>query len=376
MTLKTSALVIGGGPAGASAARFLSEGGVDTLLAERNFSYVKPCGGCIPSGGFNEFSLPQDLIKKIISRIVIVPPSGRKLEVDLKGGQLYITERGFFDSALRTLAAEKGATLLECSLTKIEKRNNSFISSLKRKADGEIITVNSDYLLAADGVSFMTGKCLNMKRPDRLYTISASMPGFTGDVCEFWFGKKHASNFYSWIFPLDGRASIGTGGSSPSELRGLFDSFITRRFGSNSSPSSNNPYILQPVIFPLPSWRGRPYSNGNALFLGDTAGLVMPTTYEGIYYAMKSGQLAAKSVIEGRPEKYRALLEDSFRYRFLLMNLFRKMYFRNDSSIEKWVKIHGNPDIQEIAMNLWLRKRTDSHSLTEYVKAFTGRLLF
>jgi|WetSurMetagenome_2_1015567.scaffolds.fasta_scaffold00429_4 geranylgeranyl diphosphate/geranylgeranyl-bacteriochlorophyllide a reductase len=376
MTLKTSALIIGGGPAGSTAARFLSEAGVDTLLAERDFSYVKPCGGCIPSGGFNEFGLPEALIKKKIGRIVIVAPSGKRLEINLRGGHLYITERGSFDSALRTLAGQKGASLIECEFTGVEKRNGSFVSRLIRKADGAIITVHSDYLLAADGISFITGKCLNMKRPSHLYTISANIPRFEGDACEFWFGNKHASNFYSWIFPSEGRASIGTGGSAPGELRPLFDNFIKRRFGNNRGPFAGNRDICHPRIFPVPSWRGSPYSDGNALFLGDAAGMVMPTTYEGIYYAMKSGQLAADAIIDGRPDYYRALLEDKFRYRFILMKLFRKLCFRNDLSIEKWVGIHGNPEIQEIAMSLWLRKQADSRGLFEYLRAFTGGHLF
>jgi geranylgeranyl diphosphate/geranylgeranyl-bacteriochlorophyllide a reductase len=376
MTLKTSALIIGGGPAGATAARFLSEAGVDTLLAERDFSYVKPCGGCIPSGGFNEFGLSETLIKNRIGRIVIVPPSGRKFEINLKGGHLYITERGVFDSALRTLAEQKGASLIECEFTGFEKINRVFISRLIRKEDRAIITVYSDYLLASDGIAFKTGKCLNLDAPRHLYTISAHLRQFEGDACEFWFKKNHASNFYSWIFPSNGQASIGTGGSSPDELKALLNNFVIRRFGSGMSLLANNHEIDQIKIFPIPSWRGRPYSTGKILFIGDAAGMVMPTTYEGIYYAMKSGQLAANAIIEGRPDNYRKLIEDRFRYKFLVMSLFRKLFFRSDSAIEKWVRIHGHPAVQEIAMRLWLQKEANPRGLSEYLRAFAGRLFF
>jgi geranylgeranyl diphosphate/geranylgeranyl-bacteriochlorophyllide a reductase len=376
MTLRTSALIIGGGPAGATAARFLSMSGVDTVLAERDFSYVKPCGGCIPSGGFNEFGLPENLIKNRIGRIVIVPPSGKKLEIDLKGGHLYITERGSFDSALRTLAGHKGATLIECEFTGFEKKNGSFISRLIRKEDRATITVHSDYLLASDGIAFKTGKCLNIRAPRHLYTISSHLRQFEGNACEFWFGKTHASNFYSWIFPSGAQASIGTGGTSPEELKALLNNFLIKRFCADLTRLTGNHEIDHPQIFPIPSWKGRPYSIGNMLFLGDAAGMVMPTTYEGIYYAMKSGQLAANALIEGNPDNYRKLIEDRFRYRFLVMSLFKKLFFRSDGAIEKWVRIHSQSAVQEIAMRLWLQKEVNSRGLSEYLRAFASRLFF
>ena len=58
--------------------------------------------------------------------------------------------------------------------------------------------------------------------------------------------------------------------------------------------------------------------------------MVMPTTYEGIYYAMKSGQFAAAAVIEGRPDNYGRLFEERFKYKFLIMSVFRKLFFQTD----------------------------------------------
>jgi geranylgeranyl reductase len=128
-------------------------------------------------------------------------------------------------------------------------------------------------------------------------------------------------------------------------------------------------------IFPLPAWRGGPYTVRNLFLLGDAAGMVMPTTYEGIYYAMKSGQFAAAAVAEKRPEIFRELLEERFRYRFLLMNIFRRLFFRSDKTIEKWIRIHGSSVVQEIAMKLWLQKDPGSQNLYAYLKAFGSRVM-
>jgi len=56
----------------------LASEGVDTVLVERDFSYVKPCGGGISSGAFREFALPENIIRKTIDKVLIVSPEGRK----------------------------------------------------------------------------------------------------------------------------------------------------------------------------------------------------------------------------------------------------------------------------------------------------------
>jgi len=56
--------------------------------------------------------------------------------------------------------------------------------------------------------------------------------------------------------------------------------------------------IDRPRIFPIPAWKNKSFGSGKIFFLGDAAGMVMPVTYEGIYYAMKSGQFAATAIIE------------------------------------------------------------------------------
>jgi geranylgeranyl reductase len=374
-TLRTSALVVGGGPAGSTAARFLAEAGIDTILVERDLTYVKPCGGGIPSGGFKEFDLPESLIRKKIYKVVIISPADRRTEIDLVGGHICITERGHFDSALRNIARDKGAEIIEGEFRGFTARNGAYTSFIYRKDKDAILKIDSDYVLASDGISFSVGRLCAIRRPHNLYTISARLDKYNGDACEFWFGNSHASNFYSWVFPSDGHASVGTGGNKPRELRALFTNFISRKFKCSMEYMAKQQRLCKPIVFPLPAWRGGPYSTGNLLLLGDAAGMVMPTTYEGIYYAMKSAQFAAAAIIERKPANYRRLIEDRFKYRFLTMNIFRQLFFRSDKTIEKWIRIHGSNLVQEIAMKLWLQKDSSAHNLYAYLRAFGSRVM-
>src|SRR4030042_2246742 len=101
MRLSAKGFVIGGGPAGATAARFLADSGVDVILLERNPSFVKPCGGGVPLSAFEEFGIPNAVIKKEVKIIRMVSPISERLDIELRGGSLVIVGRGEFDRALR-----------------------------------------------------------------------------------------------------------------------------------------------------------------------------------------------------------------------------------------------------------------------------------
>jgi len=69
MRLSAKVLVVGGGPAGATAARFLANNGVDVILLERNLSFVKPCGGGVSISALYELGIPKTMIKKEVKSI-------------------------------------------------------------------------------------------------------------------------------------------------------------------------------------------------------------------------------------------------------------------------------------------------------------------
>ncbi|MBI5213723.1 MAG: geranylgeranyl reductase family protein [Nitrospirae bacterium] len=392
--LRTKALIIGGGPAGATAARFLAGSGAEAILVERDLSYVKPCGGGIPSTALEELGIPEEKVtKRKITKMRIVSPKGESVEVVMKGGHLCITERGEFDSHLREAAKDKGASILEAEFIRFNDIGKNIISTVRKKSTGEEITIKSDYVVAADGITSRTASGVKSPNCGSLYTISAyikptpspSSPPTRGgeialvpsplmgegdDACEFWFGSNHASNFYSWIFPSQGYSSIGTGSKDAKELSTFLDRFIKRRFGVPLKDFAPLNFSKKTRAFRIPLWEGNLFNIKNILFAGDVAGMVMPITYEGIYYAMKSGEFAARSIIEGKPDIYKKLWKSRFKTRFLLMSKIRNYLFKDDENIEKFVALHKRPEVQEIAMRLWLKKEAGSGSLISYLNFF------
>jgi len=362
--LRTNVLVIGGGPAGSIASRFLASNKIDTILIDRDFSYIKPCGGGIPYAAFCELDIPLTTAAKEIHKIIVVSPNGERIEVALKGGLLCLVKRGDFDKTLRELSAGQGVRLLEAEFIRFEKTGKNIISLIRQKNTKEEIKIKSDYVIASDGITSRTASSLGIQKTPSIYTISThinpllSLAKGGDDACEFWF-------------PFHTHFSVGTGSPDPKKLSALLDRFMIRRF---NAPIKNVKEKAR--AFKIPLWNKKIFNIENILFAGDSAGMVMPVTYEGIYYAMKSGEFAAKAIIEQKPSAYKKLWNSRFKTRFILMNKIKNHLFKNDENIEKFVLLHKRPDVQEIAMRLWLSKETGAGSLISYLKILSRLLRF
>jgi len=368
--LRTEALVIGGGPAGSTAARFLASSGVDTLLVERNFSFVKPCGGGIPSFLLREMALPEHPVKKYVDTIKVVSPRGEILHIPLKGGSIAIVERGEFDQVLRSEAEKSGTRLFQGEFRRFTDMSKTVTAevitspeiSLPGHAFPRTIHVEADYVIAADGVNSRVRSALGIKSPPSFLTLSEKIRSKDTDVCEFWFGSSHAPRCYSWVFPHGEGVSVGTGTLEHAGITHVWKKFMERTGLHVNGPQRG---------YKIPLWQGDLYHSGRVLFVGDAAGQVMPSTYEGIYYAMKAGELAGSAIACGKIGEYKKLWEKGFGKRFSLMKKLWAYFMASDRRLEKMVELHKKPEIQEASMNLWLRKDPGKGSLLTYIKLFS-----
>ncbi|WP_297213020.1 MULTISPECIES: geranylgeranyl reductase family protein [Thermodesulfovibrio] len=378
--MNVDVLVVGGGPAGASAARFLSVKGIRTALVEKNFSFHKPCGGGIPSAGLKELGLLEDIEKSIsfnrIKKIKIVPPFSSPIEVDFVGGEILIFNRADFDNFLRQKAKDSGAEVIEAELLDIRQLKDSFASTVKNK-NGENFKIISKYIIAADGVNSRVCSLLAMEKPDFYWTVSLQLPEILisqRDTVEFWFGSSHASYFYSWVFPGRGYLSVGTGSENIRKVSLLIENFIQKRFSVSFQEIKNN-CSVRLRAYRIPRWKKREFFKDRILFCGDAMGFTMPVSFEGIYYAMKSGQFAAEAIGKDNPEIYAKLWNKRFLREFNIMKNFQDRMFGDDRKIDEWLNLHRDREIQQLAMALWLRKEHGRQLLPLYLKAFQKFLL-
>ncbi|MFZ4532292.1 MAG: FAD-dependent oxidoreductase, partial [Alsobacter sp.] len=102
------AVVVGGGPSGATAAHDLALKGFRVALLDKA-GRIKPCGGAIPPRLVRDFDIPDELIVARISAARMVSPSAREVDMPIDGGYVGMVDREHFDEWLRARAAGAGA---------------------------------------------------------------------------------------------------------------------------------------------------------------------------------------------------------------------------------------------------------------------------
>jgi geranylgeranyl reductase len=356
--LNTKVLIVGGGPAGSTAATVLAQNGVDCLLLEKNRSRTKPCGGGLAISAFEEFDLPKGSITNTVQHLRIISPRGERVDIDLKNQNLAIVDRKEFDEVLRRKAELQGARILEGEFLRVLPAKKCRIDAL---IENKKVQITSEYLIAADGVNSRVRASLGIKPSQSLLTLSEKLPGPLIDHCEFWFGASHAPRSYSWVFPATEGLSVGTAAFEPRRLNNLLQNFKGR---AGLLPNGRK------KAYPIPVWEGTLYHRQNILFAGDAAGQVLPLSYEGIYYAMKSGELAAQALLKEQVGLYKKMWKSRFQKRFLMLKKLEHFFLKNDALAEKMVQLHNIPEVQAASLMIWLGRDNRRHGLLHYVRLF------
>jgi len=321
-------LVIGGGPAGSVSAKILAKHHDVTLIQNRK-DFEKPCGGGVKSKIFSQFDIPKDLIKHELDYIYM-HYRGDKIKVDLKGDNLSVVLRKEFDAYLRNSAEEAGAKIFYGRFKRF-KNNKAYV-----KCGEDEIGFEYDILISADGVNSTVRKALNMYNIPATITHYATTVHYPVETCEFFFDKDVAGDYYAWAFPHTNITHIGA--VKRENFKKLCD-----RLGLD----------LKPKGYKIPLWdENIEIQKDNILFVGDSAGQVIPLSFEGIYYAMHSAKIAAESILENKnyKEEWNKRFLKEFRFMKKLQNM-NKTFLRG-----LIVKAHKLKPVQNFSINLWLGK--------------------
>ena len=146
------AVVIGGGPCGATAADDLARAGWSVALLDKA-GRIKPCGGAIPPRLLRDFAIPDDLLVAKVRTARIVAPSARVVDMPIDGGFVGMVDRESFDEALRVRAERAGAERHTGAYERISRRGDGTVTVHFRAAgDGEAErTIDARVIIGADG---------------------------------------------------------------------------------------------------------------------------------------------------------------------------------------------------------------------------------
>ena len=314
-------LIVGAGPAGATAALRLAQDGVPVRLIDRApFPRNKPCGGGISVRVLRRFPYLVRALPRIatheISRLYLEGPAGESTIVESDTPVALMIRRMEFDALLVSLAVEAGAQLVT-GVDVVQARADDGRVTLTAR-DGR--RFESTTVIAADGIHSVVARRLGLNKGWPSKSVALDMMEETPraalrdvDPSTLWVAYGFnpstavekgdtAPEGYAYIFPKRDHVNIGIGyvlsyfreevDRAPYELqRDLVGRLRARGVVVGASVRDNFTPFLIPIGGPLP----RP-GRGRVLLAGDAGGFVNGFTAEGIYYAMVSGDLAARTI--------------------------------------------------------------------------------
>ncbi|MEZ5165203.1 MAG: NAD(P)/FAD-dependent oxidoreductase [Acidimicrobiales bacterium] len=312
-------VVIGAGPAGATAATVLARAGRSVLLVDKAvFPRDKCCGDGLTARALRELERlglePSAVASwRVVDRVAVRSPSGTERRYPLPEGPGYhaaVARRADLDAALIDLATAAGARV----------RQGAGFTAARPQADGIEIdiaglgTVRANHVIGADGMWSPLRKALGLTVDGYRGEWHAFRQYFSGVAPRagaeliVWFERDLLPG-YAWSFPLaDGRANVGfgiqRGGRVPvGDMKQLWADLLGRPhiravLGPDARPEAPH------KAWPIPARIGRvPLIGPRALFVGDAAAATDPMTGEGIGQAVLTGRLAAEAIID-HPEPY------------------------------------------------------------------------
>lgn len=320
-------VVVGAGPAGATAALRLASAGIPVRLLDRaTFPRNKPCGGGISARALRRFPYLSRELSRIathsVSRLHFEGPDGRSTDIEAGGPAALMIRRVEFDALLVSLAVEAGAELIAGADIVQAREDDERVTLTTR--DGQHFT--APVVIAADGVNSVVARRLGLNPGWPATTIALDMMEETPrerlrdlDPGTLWVAYGYqpqgrpmgrplhepgraAAEGYAYVFPKRDHVNIGIGyvlshfreaiDQAPYDLQRRFIARLRERgiVVGDSAREHFTPALI-PIGGPL-----RAPGRGRVLLAGDAGGFVNAVTAEGIYYAMVSGELAAHAV--------------------------------------------------------------------------------
>lgn len=359
-------IVVGGGPAGATAADDLARAGHSVLMLDRA-GRIKPCGGAIPPRAIRDFEIPDEQIVARINCARIISPTAKWVDMPVENGFVGMVDREHFDEWLRQRAAANGADWRRGSFESISRGADGIsVVEYMPKGEAEPVRVRARCIIGADGARSQVAK---QALPDQpmpkcvfAYHEIVEAPessDWDGKRCDVIYEGKYSPDFYSWVFPHGRTASIGTGSANKGfSLRGSVGAL-------RASMGMDGWHTIRREGAPIPLKPLKKWDNGRDVVLaGDAAGVVAPASGEGIYYAMLGGRLAAVAVaklLETGDAKALSMARKMFMKDhgqvFFVLGIMQWFWYRNDWTRERFVKMCKDPDVQRLTWEGYMNKK-------------------
>jgi flavin-dependent dehydrogenase len=345
--------IVGGGPAGAFAAEQVARAGREVTLFDEKLAWEKPCGGGLTDKAIVRWPFLREagVERNSITACELIAPSGLRTSFRLDR-PIAIFSRLTLNGLLLERARNAGAALIRERIVSIEGRSGNWIlksSSAEHRAE---------FILLAAGARnpFRGQPAPAFGADDFMVAVGYYIPGTRQTVQVQFLQGLHG---YLWVFPRLDHFSVGIcgrmQGQSTAELRRRLEALLPN-LGLSTEGARFYAHII-PSLTEASLRRSALCGNGWAV-AGDAAGFVDPITGEGLYYALRSGELFARAVMNDMPESYAELVKRDFLPELeraaRIAGRFYSGQWMGDSVIERMVQLTArSPRFRDLMRDLF-----------------------
>ncbi|MFJ2264054.1 geranylgeranyl reductase family protein [Streptomyces sp. NPDC087844] len=286
-------IVVGAGPAGATAARVAAAAGCSTLLLERAaIPRYKTCGGGLI--GASLAALPPGLPLKVYDvagQFTFALDGRQERTLTSRRPTIAMVYRSELDAALTEAAAAAGATVRDSTaLTTLEQQDGTVTVKTNH---GEVLSARA--VVGADGSASRVARHVGVQCAQVDLALEVEVP-VDERTADRWRGRLLMEwgplpGSFAWVFPKGDVCTAGVVAArgNPVALRAYKDAFLTRHGLAAARPLHDTGHLTRCRRSDSPLARGR------VLVAGDAAALVDHWSREGISYALRSGDLAGRA---------------------------------------------------------------------------------
>ena len=289
-------VIVGAGPAGCAAARLMGRRFKVLLVDYKSLPRKKPCGGLLVRQAANEMrnisdkwnflSVPANLD---IEYIDLDQGIGKKKKKDF-----FNINREKFDAFLLSQVPDSVHICQKTKFADFTLTKDGNYEILILESNGTIKPIVTKYLIGADGALSEVRRNISNVYPPYYLAIQELVEGGDLDKAIFIY-KDDITDFYSWIIPKGHKTLIGAA-LMPIKAREKFKQFkqlMKSKYGLHETGSLSSAVILRPN-----SQKDICLGKGNVFLIGEAAGLISPSSGEGISFALESGRVCAEALIE------------------------------------------------------------------------------
>jgi len=395
LSMKYKVAVVGGGPSGACAAEiFAQEKNIDTVMFERKLDNAKPCGGAIPLCMVGEFDMPETVVDRKVRKMNLISPTGVEVNIgETLQPDEYIgmCRREIMDKFLRDRAIEYGAECINGLVTSIdvpadhketESQYTLKYQEFQKGSTGSAKEMKVDLIVGADGANSRVAKAMDagaynfaIAFQERI-KISDEKMKFYEEMAEMYVGDDVSPDFYGWVFPKYDHVGVGTGTVVNRPAIKQYQKAIRDRAGDKIAGGK----IIKVEAHPIPEHYRPRRVQGRLALVGDAAGYVTKCSGEGIYFAAKSGRMAAEEIVKlmdgGRRLPTQAEIENTYLKKYdglygptyFVLDALQKVFYSNNGAREAFVELCNSKYVQQVTFDSYLYKKVQGNNPLDDIK--------